>query len=59
MSNGIEKKCSEAAKKALELIGQGKPVSQANEEFGEICGTKLRYRNRADFIAMCKFYASK
>lgn len=59
MSNGIEKKCSEAAKKALELIGQGKPVIQANEAFGKICGTKLRYHNRADFITMCKFYASK
>lgn len=59
MSKGIERKCSDAAKKALELIGQGKPASHANEAFGEICGCKLRYRNRGDFIALCKFYASK
>lgn len=55
----IEAKCSDGAKKALELIKHGKLASQANEAFNEVCGFKLRYRNRADFIALCEFYASK
>lgn len=47
------------AKAALKLIEQGKRASQANEVFYAESGTKLRYRNRADFIRLCEFYASK
>lgn len=59
MDNNSGSKWKRGAEAALKLIEQGKLASQANAELGRICGSKLRYRNRADFIALCKFYASK
>lgn len=54
----IAVKCKRGAEEALKMIEQGKLASQCNEVFKEHAGTKLRYRNRADFIRLLKFYAN-